>query len=110
MNAKRLEPDSAYEAFDTDGDGTVSDDELKTMSSIVEQSALLDKESSQRNICYIATWGMMLYPSLVVFSDFMELNQAAEILGAMSSIYYVSVAGLVSVWFGTKAWTRRNGK
>jgi hypothetical protein len=27
----------------------------------------------------------------------------------MSSIYYVSVAGLVSVWFSTLAWSKKNG-
>ena len=30
MNAKKLEPDSDYADYDTDGDGVVSDDELET--------------------------------------------------------------------------------
>ena len=38
-------------------------------------------------------------------------TKAAELLEAMSSIYFVSVGGLVSVWFGSVAYTNtKNGK
>ena len=37
------------------------------------------------------------------------LDKGADILGSMSSIYYISVAGVVSVWFGSQAYTSKNG-
>ena len=49
--------------------------------------------------------GMLLYPSLVVLSDLLGLDKSADVLGAMSSIYFVSVGGLISVWFGSQAYT-----
>lgn len=111
MNPKRLEPESAYAKYDVDGDGIVSDEELAMSEHLQQLELQNEKADAQRNMCWLAILGMLLYPSLVVISDMLGLGQAAEILGAMSSIYYVSVAGLVSVWFGAQAWTKtKNGR
>ena len=110
MTPKTLEPKSEYAKYDTDGDGVVSDEELSMSERLQFLEVLHEKHDSQRNICYVCIAGMMLYPSLVVISDMFGLTQAAEILGSMSGVYYVSVAGLVSVWFGTSTWANRNNK
>ena len=103
MNSKRLEAGSDYAKYD-------ADEELSMSERLQYLETQHEKADAQRNMCYISIAGMMLYPSLVVISDMLGLKQAAEILGAMSSIYYVSVAGLVSVWFSASAWSNRNGK
>ena len=110
MNSKRLEAGSDYAKYDADGDGVVTDEELSMSERLQYLETQHEKADAQRNMCYISIAGMMLYPSLVVISYMLGLKQAAEILGAMSSIYYVSVAGLVSVWFSASAWSNRNGK
>ncbi len=111
MNPKKLEADSEYAKYDVDGDGIVSDEELAMSERLQQLELLNEKADAQRNMCWLALLGMLLYPSLVVICDFLNLDKAADILGAMSSIYYVSVAGLVSVWFGAQAWTKsQNGK
>lgn len=111
MNPKKLEADSEYAKYDVDGDGIVSDEELAMSERLQQLDLLNEKADAQRNMCWLALLGMLLYPSLVVICDFLNLDKAADILGAMSSIYYVSVAGLVSVWFGAQAWTKsQNGK
>ena len=46
---------------------------------------------------------MLLYPSGVVLSLLMGLDQAAKILGDMAAVYYVSVAAIVAAYFGTQA-------
>jgi len=42
----------------------------------------------------------LLYPFGVVGTGALGLNQASEIIGSMASIYFVSVAGVVSVFMG----------
>jgi len=112
MTPKQLEPDSQYAKYDADGDGVVSDQELETTARLQQLEAAHEKADAQRNMCWLALLGMLLYPALVVFCDLLNLNKAAELLEAMSSIYFVSVGGLISVWFGSVAYTntKNNGK
>ncbi len=53
-----------------------------------------------RKMAWFALWGMLLYPFGVVGTGALGLNQASEIIGSMASIYFVSVAGVVSVFMG----------
>ena len=48
MSAKRLEPNSEYANYDTDGDGTVTDDELETSQQLQELRLQQDKANAQR--------------------------------------------------------------
>jgi hypothetical protein len=111
MNAKKLEPDSDYADYDTDGDGVVSDDELETSKELQELKISNERAQAQRSMSWFALWGMLLYPSLVVASSWAGLVQAASILGDMASVYFVSVAGILAAFFGAQAWSNRgNGK
>jgi len=111
MTNKKLEKGSEYEKYDADGDGIVTDDEIAVSERLQHLSVMHEKADAQRNMCWLALLGMLLYPSLVVFCDLLKLQQAAEILGSMASVYYVAVAGLVSVWFSAQAWSNtKNGK
>ena len=111
MNAKRLEPDSEYAKYDADGDGIVSDEEIAASERLQSLELQNEKADAQKNMCWFALWGMLLYPSLVLISSYLELDKGADILGSMSSIYYISVAGVVSVWFGSQAYSSlKNGK
>ena len=108
--AKKLEENSEFAMYDVDGDGTVSDDELAMSERMQELSVLHEKADAQKNMCWLALLGMLLYPALVVLCDLLGLDKAAELLEAMSSIYFVSVGGLISVWFGSVAYTNtKNG-
>ena len=111
MSPKKLEPNSSYEKYDSDGDGVVSDDEIAASERLQELEVLHEKADAQRNMCWLALLGMLMYPSLVVISDLFGLNKAADVLGDMSSIYFVSVGGLISVWFSAQAYTnsKKNG-
>ena len=41
----------------------------------------------------------------VMVTELINLHQAAEILGSMASVYFVSVAGIVAAFFGAQAWS-----
>ena len=111
MAAKKLEPNSEYANYDTDGDGVVTDDELETSQQLQELRLQQDKANAQRGMAWFALWGMLLYPTLIVVCTFVGLDHAAAILGDIASVYFVAIAGLVAAFFGASAWvTRGNGK
>ena len=111
MSSKKLEENSEFAMYDVDGDGTVSDEELAMSERMQNLSVMHEKADAQRNMCWLALLGMLLYPALVVVCDRLGLDKAATVLGDMSSIYFVSVGGLISVWFGAQAYQKtQNGK
>ena len=111
MAAKRLEEGSIYADKDLDGDGIVSDQELETSEKLQEMQLAHERADAQRAMSWFALWGMLLYPSLVVISEFFGMNQAASILGDMAAVYFVSVAGILAAFFGAQAWSNRsNGR
>ena len=110
MAAKRLEEGSIYADKDLDGDGVVSDSELETSEKLQEMQLAHERADAQRAMSWFALWGMLLYPSLVVVSEFFGMNQAASILGDMAAVYFVSVAGILAAFFGAQAWSNRGNK
>ena len=111
MNAKKLEPESEYANYDTDGNGVVSDSELETSKELQRLRLQSERADAQKTMAWFSLWGMLLYPSLVVCSAWVGLEQAASILGDMASVYFVSVAGILAAFFGAQAWSNRgNGK
>ena len=103
MAQKKLQKDSDYAYLDLDGDGVVTDEELDLDERMMRLENEDKKEDAQRFMAWFALWGMLLYPSLVVFSILVNLDQAAKILGDMAAVYYVSVAAIVAAYFGAQA-------
>ena len=110
MNAKKLEPNSDYANYDADGDGVVTDEELETSKELQSLRLQSERANAQKTMAWFSLWGMLLYPSLVVCSAWIGLEQAAGILGDMASVYFVSVAGILAAFFGAQAWSNRNSK
>ena len=69
MAPKKLESDSVYAKYATDGDGVVSDVELSMSERLQKLEVMHEKADAQKNMCWLALLGMLLYPSLVVISD-----------------------------------------
>ena len=107
MAAKRLEEGSIYADKDLNSDGVVSDSELETSEKLQEMQLAHERADAQRAMSWFALWGMLLYPSLVVVSEFFGMNQAASILGDMAAVYFVSVAGILAAFFGSQAWSNK---
>ena len=100
---KKLEKESQYAKYDVDGDGIVTDDELDMDERLMRLENEDKRQDAQRYMAWFALAGMLLYPSGVVFSLLIGLDQAAKILGDMAAVYYVSVAAIVAAYFGTQA-------
>ena len=106
MAQKKLQKDSDYAYLDLDGDGVVTDEELDLDERMMRLENEDKKEDAQRYMAGFALLGMLLYPSLVVFSILVNLDQAAKILGDMAAVYYVSVAAIVAAYFGAQAFKK----
>ena len=104
---KKLEPGSEYEKYDLDGDGIVTDEEFEMDQKLVRLENEDKKEDAQRHMAWFALFGMLLYPSLVVVSNFVGLDKAAGVLGDMAPTYFVSVAAIVAAFFGSQAYSKK---
>ena len=98
---------AGYHPADLNGDNVVSDEEREMYlefrrKELEDQDAMRD---AQRSMTWFALWGMLLYPATVMATELLNLHQAAEILGSMASVYFVSVAGIVAAFFGAQAWS-----
>ena len=105
---KELEPGSEYEKYDADGDGVVTDAALATTERLQALEIANEKAEAQKNMCWFALFGMLLYPSGIVITSFLKLDSAATILGDIASVYFISVSGLSAAFFGFQSWN--NGK
>jgi nanoRNase/pAp phosphatase (c-di-AMP/oligoRNAs hydrolase) len=96
-----------FQKADTDGNGTLDPHEFNSYQAKLDLERMkLEIEDAdaqrdqQRKMAWFSLVGMLLYPFSVVLASWLGLSQAADILGAMASIYFVSVAGIVGVFFG----------
>ena len=95
-----------FKNFDVDGNGTIDQSEWDRMALEDRRLRMQDEDAqrdAQRRMTWYALSGMLLYPFAVILADVFGLVEAAKILGSMASIYFVSVAGIVSVFFGANA-------
>ena len=103
---KELEAGSQDEQYDSAGDGDVTDDELKTTERLQALEIANEKAEAQKNMCWFALFGMLLYPSGIVITSFLNLDQAASILGDIASVYFISVSGLIAAFFGFQSFKK----
>jgi hypothetical protein len=98
---------AGYHPADVNGDHKVDEEEKRLYlefrrKELEDQDAMRD---AQRKMTWFALGGMLLYPATVMMTEMLGLHQAAEILGSMASVYFVSVAGIVAAFFGAQAWS-----
>jgi len=95
-----------FKKFDVNGDGSIDKAEWDALEYEDRKRRLEDEDAqrdAQRRMTWFALSGMLLYPFAVVLANVLSLDQAANILGSMASVYFVSVAGIVAAFFGATA-------
>jgi len=88
--------------YDLNDNGKIDPDERAIMLEdrrriMIDQDA---KRDAQRRMAWFSLTGMLLFPFGVVFTEWMELPRASEMLSSMSNIYYVSIAAIVASYYG----------
>ena len=94
---------TSLEEADKNGNGSIQKDEWDELLLEDRRRRLEDEDAHRdqtRKMAWFSLWGMLLYPFGVVLTGIMGLDNASSIIGSMASIYFVSVAGVVSVFMG----------
>ena len=92
---------------DVNGDGYVSSEEL-AMYLEFKRRELEDQDAQRdamRKMTWFALWGMLLYPAVIVFTSWIDVDDAAKIIGNIAPTYFVAISGLVAVFFGANAYS-----
>ena len=97
------------EKYDTNGNGKIDPEEREML--LEDRRIAQDerrrevcdadaKRDAPRRMAWFSLTGMLLFPFGVVFTEWMELPRASEMLSSMSNIYYVSIAAIVAAYYG----------
>jgi hypothetical protein len=102
---KKLENDSKLNRFDLDGDGIVSDVELKKAEEMIEFENKDAKEDQLRKMA----WAAMI--SMVIFTFFLFLPiitiERITALASVLQMFYIAQAGVVATFFGASAYVSK---
>ena len=94
---------TSFEEADISGNGAIEKPEWEALVLEDKRRRIEDEDAHRdltRKMAWFALWGMLLYPFGVVLTSLLGLDNASAIIGSMASIYFVSVAGVVSVFMG----------
>lgn len=102
---KKLQPASEYEKYDMDGDGVVTDEELEHAKEIRETERDLRKSLAQLRMARWTLIGMGAFTA-AMFTPWVSIERITA-LSEVSSLFYISGAGIVGAYMGTTAWMAR---
>ena len=104
---------TSFEEVDVDNNGSIDKSEWEALA-LEDRRRRLDDEDAQRDaqrrMAWFCLFGMLAYPFCFVLSSALGLVQAADIIGSMASIYFLSVAGIVGVFFGVTNMSKKEVK
>jgi len=58
-----------------------------------------------RKMTWFALWGMLLYPVTIVIASWLDVDDAAKIIGNIAPTYFVAISALVAAFFGANAYS-----
>ena len=98
MAQKKLQKKSAFDDLDLDGDGVVSDQELKALAA-VEAAQKMD---AQRRMAWVAMGSMIVFTLAVFLPIFPDarIKALAELFG----LFYIAQAGVAGAYMGMTAY------
>jgi len=102
MGNKRLQAQSKYDQYDMDGDGVVTDEELEHAKEIKETERDLRKSLAQLRMARFTLIGMAVFTA-AMFTPWVSVERI-HALSEISSLFYISGAGIVGAYMGTTAW------
>ena len=106
MVQKQLQAESQYNEYDLDGDGVVSDKELEVVTRMHEAEAAEEKADAQRRMAWISMAAMILFTVIVMIPGFIPETRL-KLLGDLSALFYIGMAGVVGAYMGMTAYMSR---
>ena len=98
MTQKKLENDSEFNELDLDGDGVVSDQEIKALEAI----EMREKMDAQRQMAWISLISMIIFTMAVFLPIFPDSRIKA--LADLFGLFYIGMAGVVGAFMGMTAY------
>ncbi len=103
--SKKLQSESEYDKYDMDGDGIVTDEELEHAKEIRQTERDLRKSLAQLRMARWTLIGMGVFTA-AMFTPWVSVERISA-LSEVSSLFYISGAGIVGAYMGTTAWMSR---
>jgi hypothetical protein len=104
--AKKLQDNSQYNQYDTDGDGIVSDEEIARAERLAELENKDQKEDQLRQMAWVAMLSMVFF-TIALFLPFLSVERLTA-LDNLLSMFYIAQAGVVATFFGSSAYMSRS--
>jgi hypothetical protein len=104
-----VEAGTGLEGADTNGDGRITRAELD-MHLEFKRRELEDADAQRdamRKMTWFALWGMLLYPVTIVIASWLDVDDAAKIIGDIAPTYFVAISALVAAFFGANAYAAK---
>jgi len=98
MAQKKLQKNSEFNDLDLDGDGVVSDQEIKTLEAI----EMREKMDAQRQMAWVAMASMLFFTLAVFLPIFPDARIKA--LSDLFGLFYIGQAGVVGSFMGMTAY------
>ena len=108
MTPKKLQTKSKYNAFDLDGDGVVTDEEIARSKEMLDLELREEKSEAQKMMAWLAIL-VMIAVTVVLFTPFVpdsRVTALAELLG----LFYFSLCGIVGTYMGATAFMHKPSK
>ena len=106
MVQKKLQSESQYNEYDLDKDGVVSDKELEVVTKMHETEAVEEKADAQRRMAWISMAAMIIFTVIVMIPGFIPETRL-KLLGDLSALFYIGMAGVVGAYMGMTAYMSR---
>jgi heme A synthase len=101
--------EAGFHPADVNGDGRVSDTE-RDLYIEFKRRELEDQDAQRdamRKMTWFALWGMLLYPITIVIASWLDVDDAAKIIGDIAPTYFVAISALVAAFFGANAYAQK---
>jgi len=108
MTPKTLQIDSKYNAFDADGDGIVTDEELSVSERMLQIENNDKMQDQQRLMAWVAMWSTIIAVGALL-SPFIGIDRMNSASGFLNT-FLVAQTGIVVGFMGMTAWAKKNDK
>lgn len=90
------------EKFDMNKDGTISDEEMKRSTEILELELREEKAEAQKRMSWIAILSMVLF-TIALFTPVVSESRVSA-LADLLGLFYLAQASIVGFYFGAQAY------
>ena len=91
--------------YDLDGDGNVTDEEMKRSTELLELELREEKAEAQKKMSWIAILSMVTFTAFL-FTPIVSESRVSS-LGDLLGLFYLGQASIVGFYFGAQAYMSR---